>query len=315
MFVKKHPKEKAMKYNNELLSWVLPFLTGEAQLDEQVLASAKKDKSKLAILTTCALIYRDAKNEISPKKISENIFEKKAQFYFTDFSDKIEAYIGSSLDEDLSSIGLNGYTFTKIEGDDFGVIFDADDNPVLYLKFFADTRCPWLSFPNDKRKVQFQVTFFDEPDNNGFVKRLDGWGQKPSTNGRKSPYTYRDTGLTVSAFDRVPAHILALITGTPEVQDEELNKMTLTISDRKIFRDATTAVQTDDEHSYQIVKEAGSESGEVSIDGNVVGTVSLVRVTPVRYKAMVNITSQLPEGIGKNHAINMLQAAVVSADA
>lgn len=294
------------QYSEKILSWVLPFLTGEKPVTENIINEAKKDSEKLAVLTTCSLIYRN-RDTISVKNTSINIFEKKSNFYFTDFGPTKEKFISLDIEEDLSCLGLDGYTFMSMAGDDFGVIFDSDDKEVLFCKYFTDSRCPWLTFPGDTRKVQFQLTYFSEPDSNGFVKRINGWKQQ-----ERGPYVYDGTGLTVSAFDRVPSHIMSkYIAPEMVVEEEALNRLTMTMKDRRLFIMATNLTSQDENHVYEISKEATSPEGIIHIDGNEVGKISLVRSSALEYRAMVDITGMLPDGVGKNHAINMWQIAAI----
>ena len=296
------------KWSDENLSWALEFLTGAKELTEDIVKNiVSKDAEKLSLLTACSLIHRD-KREISLKRVSENIFAKKADMYFTDFSESEKAFIELEIEgADISSITRSGWYMEKMAGDRFAVIFDDEDEPVCYLLHFTDTRCPWIQFPGDTRKVQFQVTYFDEPNEEGFVKRLHGWSQSG-----KGPFTFKKTGITMSALDRVPSFVLKNFLQEDVVEDDELANVTMQMRDMRLFRNGTNflARPENEDHVFEISKDVGQETGQAILDGNVIGSVVLKRQTPTRGRLIVTLTTPV-EGIGRNHIINMMTSAAL----
>jgi len=295
-------------WSDETLSWVLPFMDGSKQLTEQIVKDAAKDAEKLSLLTACSLIHRD-KDEITLKRVSENIFAKKADMYFSDFSDTIEEFTNLAIEsEDLGDLVRRGWMMEKLPGDPYAVIFDDEDNPVAYVMHFTDTRCPWIKFPGDTRKVQFQITYFDGPNEDGFAKRLNGWMQPG-----KGPYTYKRTGVTMSTLDRIPSYILQKFLNQQDVVvDEELNQIKLGMRDIRDFLKGSNFVSQveGEEHMFEISKDPGSDNGSALMDSVEIGTVTLKRTSPTSARVMVTLTS-LPNGVGKNHAINCLTSAAL----
>jgi hypothetical protein len=270
---------------------MLPFLMGIKNLTDEFVKNSSEDQ--LNALRALGLI-KSIKNGniILPTK---NMVKTDHENFF-DFKNEIPKWVSTDFEIELEQLGLESYSMIKCCGDDYAVILNSVDETVLYVKYFQDSRCPWIRIDGDERRTILGGSLFHPPTENGYSYRIEGWTK--IKRGQHSSIEYKDTNLKVSDFIMcIIPYIRKNILNTNE-DNRKPNSYEFGLRERRIFSKLSSIQDVYTETFDGTPLNIGIEKGVNRFDGIIVvnneniGTIELIPTTTL-FKFNIKLTSSL----------------------
>ena len=262
-------------------------------LGNQPVAMAEKDPELFKILTAAGIAQlKDGEIRIFN---SRNMLENSGSIFLTE--DQVTKWFGLDFTMNFELRGRDDklpVIVEKLAGDYYATVADKDGNHIFgAVVCIQDTRSPWIIFPEDPRNFSLQFTNKQTPVDDGNCFPCSGW--KKTKVGDKTVTLYQNK-FPIKSCVKLVRKIMT------DYLDYEFEKPTADLNNTervKFLRSGEGAYYTDiDGMVLEIAKTPGQPMGDILLDTNKIGTVSIGQPKSFGiFTAQIDLVGEIPEGV------------------